>query len=612
MGEAPAVPERRAGAAPQDPLVDAYVARYGAQCAARVWQPAWLLWGALAAWAAALLVVTCCGAPSPLAEPAPAAVVWLHQHLGDPAVALAGMAAGSLVVGALAALQRQPALQETLYGGLLAAILYLLLYDPLIGLGAVLGTLGLLYAAGLALRLLAIACGSERAAAPSADPPSWPSYTVLVPLYREPKVIGSLLAALHALEYPRDRLQVLLLLEADDSETLSALAAEQLPPWIEPCIVPPGQPRTKPRACNHGLARATGELLVIFDAEDRPEPDQLQRAARAFSTAPPQIACLQARLLPYNPEQNLLTAWFAIEYAVWFLRYLPGLVRLGLPIPLGGTSNHFRCDVLRELGGWDPFNVTEDCDLGVRLHAAGYRTRMLDAITWEEAPADLRTWIGQRSRWLKGYLVTHLVWWRRPLFLLRRLGPWGVLGCFLTVPCATLLSALALPLSVSTLVYLGLLLLDVQRGFQLWDLLSARLPMPSDPLSAATPWSWPLVYVGPDEDPWWSMASLCFAGAAVVLLCGNGIVLAIAARWGGAPRRWRGFWRAVMLLPVAWFLISLAAWRALWELCLRPHYWRKTAHGGAAPSLPQSSASMQPASGRAPRSTTLPPGSHSC
>ncbi len=228
-------------------------------------------------------------------------------------------------------------------------------------------------------------------------------------MYRERAVAEKVVRAALSLDYPREKLDIKLLLEEDDPETLAEIRAAEWPSCVETIIVPHGSPKTKPKACNHGLLAARGEYLVIYDAEDRPEPDQLKKAICAFRRVDPRVVCLQAKLNYYNPRQNHLTRFFTLEYTSWFDLFLPGLHVLSAPIPLGGTSNHFRVKALRDLGGWDPFNVTEDCDLGIRLHREGYRTAVLDSTTWEEANSRLFNWIRQRSRWVKGYIQTHLV-----------------------------------------------------------------------------------------------------------------------------------------------------------------------------------------------------------
>lgn len=250
------------------------------------------------------------------------------------------------------------------------------------------------------------------------DPDSLPVYTVLVPMYKEPEVAEKIIRAVTALDYPQDKLDVKLLLEEDDAVTRGKVAAvvDRLPSCVEVLACPKvaaGEPRTKPRACNWGLSRARGEYLVIYDAEDHPEGDQLKKAIVTFrkleAAGQERVACLQAKLNYFNPRQNVLTRFFALEYTAWFDLFLPGLHALHTPIPLGGTSNHFKMEALVQLGGWDPYNVTEDCDLGLRLARQGFLTHILDSTTWEEANSRVGNWVRQRSRWVKGYFQTHLV-----------------------------------------------------------------------------------------------------------------------------------------------------------------------------------------------------------
>jgi cellulose synthase/poly-beta-1,6-N-acetylglucosamine synthase-like glycosyltransferase len=248
----------------------------------------------------------------------------------------------------------------------------------------------------------------------------WPTYTILCPLYKEAPVVAQFVQAIKQIDYPVENLQILLLTEANDPETREALFRLDLPAHFSIVTVPPGTPQTKPRACNYGLVQATGEYIVIYDAEDIMDPLQLKRAVLAFANHGPEIVCVQAKLNFYNLTQNLLTRWFTAEYSSWYDLILPGLQRLRLPLPLGGTSNHFRSEVLRALGGWDAFNVTEDCDLGLRLSRYQLDTIVLDSTTYEEANSQFKGWIRQRSRWIKGYAQTYLVHMRHPLRMLRK------------------------------------------------------------------------------------------------------------------------------------------------------------------------------------------------
>ncbi|MCH7730760.1 glycosyltransferase, partial [Patescibacteria group bacterium] len=238
---------------------------------------------------------------------------------------------------------------------------------------------------------------------------SLPIYSILCPLYQEAEILPHFLEALDKIDWPKDKLDVILLLEEDDSETQKAAENIELPSYIRTLIVPDSQPKTKPKACNYGLAHAKGEYIVTYDAEDRPDPLQLKKAYLAFQNADTKVFCLQSKLNYYNPHDNLLTRLFTAEYSLWFDVILPGLQSIETNIPLGGTSNHFRTGDLKGVHAWDPFNVTEDCDLGTRIFKAGYKTAIIDSTTFEEANSDIANLLRQRSRWIKGYLHAYLV-----------------------------------------------------------------------------------------------------------------------------------------------------------------------------------------------------------
>jgi len=245
----------------------------------------------------------------------------------------------------------------------------------------------------------------------------WPQYTILCPLCREAAVVPQFVRAMQALDYPAEKLQVLFLTEADDYETRDAIRALSLPSHFQIVTVPDGSPRTKPRACNYGLLLATGHYIVIYDAEDIPDPLQLKKAVLTVANHETDVVCVQAKLNCYNAQQNILTRWYTAEYSMWFDLILPGLQQLGLAVPL--TSNHFCTAVLRTLGAWDAYNVTEDCDLGIRLARCRLKTVVLDSTTYEEATSHLKTWLRQRSRWIKGYMQTLLVHMRHPFTMLK-------------------------------------------------------------------------------------------------------------------------------------------------------------------------------------------------
>ena len=398
----------------------------------------------------------------------------------------------------------------------------------------------------------------------SIDETILPAYTIQVPLYKEAAVAQGIVRSLQRLTYPRDRLQIQLLLEADDDVTWQALQEITLSPEFHIIRVPPALPRTKPRACNHGLVVATGELLVIYDAEDRPEPDQLLKTATAFQNLDEDAVCIQAKLNYYNARENFLTRCFAIEYTAWFDMWLPGLQTLQGPIPLGGTSNHFRIDELKRLGGWDPFNVTEDCDLGVRLAISGRQTRLIDSTTWEEANTRTGNWIRQRSRWVKGYLQTHLVHTKHPLTLLESLGFRGTLLFLFSVggtAVAQLLNLICLPI---VLLYGGLLLTDYVQGRSPWIVVAGS----RDEYRLA----WQMLYLETGETFAWSVVSVVGFIGSIVMLLSNAVFVSVnllACR----KRKYNDLWWIALLSPVYWLLGSVAAWKGVWQLLTRPHYW---------------------------------------
>ena len=299
------------------------------------------------------------------------------------------------------------------------------LYGTAAGSRFVLDVFGILFLASIVFRLFVCAAGLERETPPEASlsDAAAPLYTVLVPLYDEPGMVPGLVAALRRLDYPRLKLEVLFLVEADDRATLHALKAADLPPGFCIIVAPDGAPRTKPRALNIGLSFARGSLVTVYDAEDRPEANQLRLAAERFARAPKTLACLQARLAIANGDNALLARLFAIDYAALFDLFNVGLGRLRMPMALGGTSNHFRADVLRAVGGWDAWNVTEDADLGLRLARFGYDVETLASTTWEEAPEELAKWFKQRRRWTKGWMQTLLVLARDAPSAARDCGP---------------------------------------------------------------------------------------------------------------------------------------------------------------------------------------------
>lgn len=367
-----------------------------------------------------------------------------------------------------------------------------------------------------------------------------PAYTVLIPLYREASVVRDLVRHVSALDYPAAKLQVLILLEADDAESRAAVERHAAGSQFEVLVVPPGAPRTKPRALTYALPFVRGELVVVYDAEDRPEPDQLRKAAAAFREYP-ELGCVQARLTPDN-DDSFFARMFVLEYAANFDVLLPALADWRVPLPLGGTSNHFPRSVLEEIGGWDPFNVTEDADLGLRLARFGYRSATILSRTFEEAPVTFRQWLPQRRRWIKGWMQTAVLCLKRDI----------PVGLRLPMRHCLAIHGILIGGVLGLLLYPASLLTIAAAAVAAW-----RNTWPADPLLQ-------------------------------MLLALNLVNLAaiVAAAAVSAARGLRavGALRLVVyipLLPAYWALMSLAAWQALLQYFRSPSQWEKTTHGVA-------------------------------
>ncbi|UOM35936.1 glycosyltransferase family 2 protein [Acuticoccus sp. I52.16.1] len=422
-----------------------------------------------------------------------------------------------------------------------AVLLFALLVHPIASLMvliAAMTTVLIGYAASRAMALAGHASGAPpRRRLKSRE---LPEYSILVPLYKEDEGLKHLVAALTRLDYPPDKLDIQFLVEVDDTVTQRAVLREAHDLRCRMTIVPAGLPRTKPRALNIGLRQARGSLVTIFDAEDRPDPKQLRIAAETFAAAPPRLAAVQAHLTIDHMSDNWLTKMFAIEYACLFDHILPMVAAEGRLLLLGGTSNHFRTDALVEAGGWDPYNVTEDADLAVRLCRSGYRIAMIDSHTWEEAPVSIEAWLKQRSRWFKGFIQTWLVHNRQPLAFLREAGPADTL-VFHVFILGALTAALA---HCAFLVQLALVLLGepVLFGQSIW--------------------------LG-------GLQTLAVAvGYGTSFILG---VRSIQRRRSGAISPW-----AVAWFPVYWVLMGVAVLIAVHDIVRKPHHWRKTTHGVAA------------------------------
>lgn len=373
------------------------------------------------------------------------------------------------------------------------------------------------------------------------DETQLPTYTILCPLYKEAHVVPQFLEGISKLDWPKDKLDVMFLLEEDDTETIAEFEKMTLPFYTRTVIVPDGQPKTKPKACNYGLSYAKGKYLVIFDAEDIPDPLQLKKVFLGFQKAPANVTCLQAKLSYYNARQNLLTRFFTAEYALWFDVTLPGLQSFNSALPLGGTSNHFETENLRQLQGWDPFNVTEDADLGVRLFQKGYRTAIINSTTYEEATSVAKNWLRQRSRWIKGYMQTYLVHMRNNWSFIRQKGVWHNFVFQLTVG--------------------GKILFVLLNPF-MWII--TALYFVANPIVGSTMeaiYKAPISYIAVFS---WIFGNFMF------MYC---YMIAAAKR-----QQW-DIMKYVLLIPFYWAMMSTSAMIALYQLIFKPHYWEKTLHG---------------------------------
>ena len=422
---------------------------------------------------------------------------------------------------------------------------------PVAALGLLCALCALTLCVNTALKLAAAIATLGRAPAPpspaSPDAEMLPVVTLLVPLFHEGPMVPALLERLGRLDYPADRLDLCLIVEACDTETRAALATIPLPGWAQVVVVPQGQIRTKPRALNYAMFFARGSIIGIYDAEDAPAPDQILRVVARFASLGPRTGCLQGVLDYYNTRSNWIARCFTLEYASWFRVVLPGLDRLGLVVPLGGTTLFLRRHAIEAAGGWDAHNVTEDADLGVRLARCGFRTELIDSVTLEEANARAWPWIKQRSRWLKGYAMSWGVAMHDPGRLWRELGAWRFFGV--------------------QALFLGTL-----AQFALAPVL----------------WSFWLVILGMPHPmaPWLDRSALLGLTLVFVLSeCVTCAVAALAAHRAGRPRL--ALWAP--LLQIYFPLATIAVWRALWQVLRHPFHWEKTRHGVFAPTLPLTS-----------------------
>jgi cellulose synthase/poly-beta-1,6-N-acetylglucosamine synthase-like glycosyltransferase len=362
----------------------------------------------------------------------------------------------------------------------------------------------------------------------------YPTYSILIPLYNEPFKIASIIKAMERIDYPKDKLEVKLLIEADDEITLRAIAVSNMPEYIKVIKIPPSSPRTKPKALNYGLQFVTGKYVAVYDAEDVPEKMQLKKVCHYFATLPEEYVCLQASLNFYNREENYLTRLFSLEYYIWFNFLLPGLDKASLPVPLGGTSNHFKVDFLKKFNGWDPYNVTEDAEIGIRLFSKGYKTKMINSITLEESLLDVKAWVYQRARWIKGFITTYFVYKNsmksndHKFSLLAKLS----INIFLGLSVLNFIMFPILCLAPLLIKYTGILLFFRDVSIILYVL-------------------------------------YCYLTAAYAMI--------------NLQKRFFSFTIKDIVVIIGWpfyfTLHSFASWRAIYELFVLPYKWNKTEHG---------------------------------
>lgn len=422
----------------------------------------------------------------------------------------------------------------------LGGLALLLLAAPLIGHGILVPVWLLLVLIPTILRLAALCMPvpSEPPLDPDLDRSELPSYSVLVPLRDEANMVDQLAQALGRLDYPAEKLEIVFVVEAASPGTVQAVRRHLDDPRFSLLVVPDVRPRTKPKALAFALPLCRGDLLVVYDAEDRPAPDQLLRIAKAFERQP-DLACIQARLLIDNGGTRLLPSLFAGEYAGLFAVLLPALARWGLVMPLGGTSNHFRTSTLRTLGGWDAFNVTEDADLGVRLARRKLPCATSVSCTIEAAPTRYAPWMGQRTRWMKGWMQTYVVHNRHLPDLIRDLGWWGTI----------MFQVVLMGMLLAPLLHAGFFVVLFLHG------MTGTL-------------AWPLA------EPW---PIACI----IVLVVGH--VCAVATNLVGLSRTGqRRLWPWQVLVPVYWLLVALATLRAMHEFASRPYHWFKSPHSATA------------------------------
>jgi len=365
-----------------------------------------------------------------------------------------------------------------------------------------------------------------------------PIYSILIPLYKEASVLKQIVSVINNLNYPKNKLDVKLLLEEDDLETINAVKKMKLPRYFETVIIPHSFPKGKPKALNIGLTKIKGKYLTIYDAEDIVDRDQLKKVYLVFKNAPDNVGCVHSKLNFYNKNQNWLTKIFTTEYTYWYELCMPWLIKDQYIVPFGGNSVHFKTEVIKKMGGWDPYNVTEDCEIGIRLYRKGYVAEYVNSITTEEAVLTTKAWIRQRSRWMKGYILTSFVNLRHPVRLYKELGLKKILSFFLIILGTPIIHLLNLLFGTLTI---------------LWFLTYSPV------IKAFFPWY--ILYP--------SLISFVFGNFMMIYL---GMI-------GSVNNKYYNLVKWNLLSPLYWLLMAVATVKSVFQLIIAPHFWEKTAHG---------------------------------
>jgi cellulose synthase/poly-beta-1,6-N-acetylglucosamine synthase-like glycosyltransferase len=367
------------------------------------------------------------------------------------------------------------------------------------------------------------------------SPKDLPKYAIFLPCRNEKiGVIKKLIENIDNINYPKDKLDVMLLIDQDDDYLEEALNLE-LPNHFRIISASVGFPFTKPKVTNLGLALTDAKYGVIYDSEDRPDRNQLMDVVSEFNQDS-DLVCVQCRLHYTNKKNNLLTRFFNLEYLNWFGLTIHGLSKAQLSdypvIPLGGTSNHYDLEVLKSMGGHDAYNITEDAALGVHFALENKKIKTINSVTEELAVDELWTWIKQRTRWNLGHLITYVVFSRNFNENFKKLGAVRYLNLVLV-----LLGNFIVPF-ITPLLF-TIFILDF-FGYGAGETFIKNLPY--------------ITLIGN-----YLLIVISHALASIMLQRGKNLILCL-------------------LQPFYYLLHSVASWRALYKFFTAPTVWEKTNH----------------------------------